>query len=868
MGIRWISYRRKDELQLLSAEFGLSLVGTVEELRSRLATFLTREDLEPALQDRANELAATFPEAATPRDKSPSPLGGQEPREQKINTPGIDSGSTSLRLEVPPGSRPAMNTNSDSPAREEISSAALAEKLRNWGISFNGRTDPLTFVERLEVQAEAYRLSTARLHRVISGLLTGKAESWYRTFQMQDVTWEIFRREFLEFFLPPQYFQRLEDTIRTRYQRPDESCKEYVVNLRLLMQRAKFTPAQELERLYENLRPEYQLFVRRQDFEDLATLIQRATAYEITRDRDRALHVNYLAAMPHRQARRFQAPPPPTGSTGDQLGFSSTPATNRMLVQVPEHPIDVRNACRRCGEPGHFSEGSSNPQVLFCWEGRIVATVTIEGKTFHATLDTGASRSFISAKVANDIGSADNRRDVRTKISLADGSTTDVTHALTTTVTLGRDTAKTTLLVLSSILDEIILGIDFLCGIKTTIQCGKAQLSLSYDSPPPTNRSQPPTVTPRQPLDNRRPDYRQLNAHSVPDAYPLPRIGHILERLRNAKFISTLDLKSGYWQIPVAPDSRACTAFTVPGRGLFQWKVMPFGLHSAPATFQRALDSVIGPDMEPHAFAYLDDIIVIGTSLDEHFTNLREVLRRLRQANLKLNKAKCKFFQHSITYLGHVISEDGIHTDPDKIAAVRELKPPTNCKELRRCLGIASWYRRFVENFATIVQPMSALLRKGRKWTWSDPQQQAFEDLKKKLTEALVLACPDFNLRFQLQTDASDFGLGAVLTQQVDGTERVIAYASRRLLAAEENYSATEKECLAIVWAIRKMRCYLEGYRFDVITDHLALKWLNSIDNPTGRIARWALEVQQFQFDICYRRGQQNVVADACPGNP
>ncbi|KAL7725112.1 hypothetical protein ACLKA6_018821 [Drosophila palustris] len=261
-------------------------------------------------------------------------------------------------------------------------------------------------------------------------------------------------------------------------------------------------------------------------------------------------------------------------------------------------------------------------------------------------------------------------------------------------------------------------------------------------------------------------DYRQLNANSIPDAYPLQRIHHILERLRNAKYISTLDLKSGYWQIPMARGSREYTAFTVPGRGLFHWKVMPFSLHSAPATFQRALDSVIGPDMEPFAFAYLDHIIVSGASLEEHVRNLGEVLGRLRQANLRLNRAKCKFFRRSLVYLGHVISGEGIHTDPDKIAAVRELQPLANCRELKSCLGTASWYRRFVPNFADIVQPMSLLLKKGQKWNCKQEQQAAFEELKVRLSEAPLLACPDFSEKFVLQTDASDCGLGAVLAQR------------------------------------------------------------------------------------------------------
>jgi len=207
----------------------------------------------------------------------------------------------------------------------------------------------------------------------------------------------------------------------------------------------------------------------------------------------------------------------------------------------------------------------------------------------------------------------------------------------------------------------------------------------------------------------------------------------------------------------MAKDSRQFTAFTVPGRGLYQWKVMPFILHSASATFQLALDSVIGGDMEPFALAYLDDIIVIGATEEQHLANLGE--RWLWSANLKVNPKKCAFFRRRLVYLGHVISAEGVQTDPEKVTAITNLKSPTCLKELRQWLGMASWYRRFVPNFATMVQPMTALLKKGRKWAWGPAQQNALEEVKGRFTTAPVLGCPDFDKTFVLQTDASDVGL-------------------------------------------------------------------------------------------------------------
>ncbi|KMQ84177.1 reverse ribonuclease integrase, partial [Lasius niger] len=339
-------------------------------------------------------------------------------------------------------------------------------------------------------------------------------------------------------------------------------------------------------------------------------------------------------------------------------------------------------------------------------------------------------------------------------------------------------------------------------------------------------------------------DYRKLNAASEKDAYPLPHIDATLDKLRGARYLSTLDLKSGYWQVPLAPESRPVTAFTVPGRGLMQFRVMPFGLHSAPATFQRLMDTVLGPELEPHVLVYLDDIIIASNTFEDHLRHLTE----------------------SFKYLGHIVDRHGIRTDPDKVSAITGWPTPTTLRKVRQFLGVASWYRRFIADFSAIAAPLTRLTRKRVRWT--EVEEAAFVRLKEALTIAPVLACPDFTRPFMLQTDASTHGLGLVLTQQLSEGERVIAYASRTLNAAERNYSATELECLAVIWGIRRMREYLEGYRFTVVTDHQALRWLQRLETPTGRLGRWMFELQQHDFDIRYRKGDLNQVADALSRTP
>lgn len=363
-------------------------------------------------------------------------------------------------------------------------------------------------------------------------------------------------------------------------------------------------------------------------------------------------------------------------------------------------------------------------------------------------------------------------------------------------------------------------------------------------------------------------DFRKINEHSERDAYPMPHIPSILNRLRNARYISSIDLKNGYWQIPIRPEDRQFTAFVVPGKGLFQWRVMPFGLHSAPATFQRLLDTLVCQKFEGFAVAYLDDIIIYSETFSDHLIHLRKVLHELQEANLRINAEKSVFCKSEIKYLGHIVGNGGIQTDPDKIKAINELQPPKDITGVRRILGMVGWYSKFIPNYTKVVAPLIELLSKKNKFDWGERQDAAFIEIKRKMTEAPIIACPDYSRPFFLQTDASNIGLGAVLFQRDGDKENVIAYRSRSLKPAEKNYTTTEKECLAVVWGIEKNKEFLEGIPFTVITDHLSLKWIFKLPNPSGRLGRWVVELRNHDFTIEYRKGKLNVVPDTLSREP
>ena len=359
-------------------------------------------------------------------------------------------------------------------------------------------------------------------------------------------------------------------------------------------------------------------------------------------------------------------------------------------------------------------------------------------------------------------------------------------------------------------------------------------------------------------------DARKLNARTIKDAYPLQNIDGILSRLDYTHFISSVDLKHAFWQIELEEEAKQYTAFTVPGRPLYQFRVMPFGLCNAAQRLCRLMDRVIPQSLKSHVFVYLDDLLIVAPDFDTHCRILAEVAECLRKANLTIGLSKSHFCFKELKYLGFVVGGGRLRTDPDKIEAISKIKVPRSAKEIRSFLGTAGWYRRFVKNFATLAAPISdCLKKKSTKFEITPEAVAAIENLKICLTTAPVLVHPDFSKRFFIQCDASANGVGAVLYQlDEENQERPIAFFSQKLNQCQKNYSVTKKECLAAVLAIKRFRPYVEMMPFTVVTDHASLKWLMNLRDLSGRLARWSLQLQAFDFEIVHCKGSDNVVAD------
>lgn len=358
-------------------------------------------------------------------------------------------------------------------------------------------------------------------------------------------------------------------------------------------------------------------------------------------------------------------------------------------------------------------------------------------------------------------------------------------------------------------------------------------------------------------------DYRKLNGKTIQDRFPIPNIDDLLDKLGRAQYFTTLDLASGFHQINMHKDSIEKTAFST-DFGHYEFLRMPFGLKNAPATFQRMMNEVLKEHINQICLVYMDDVIVFSTTLDDHMQNLRKIFKKFEEHNLKVQLDKSEFFKREVEFLGHIITPNGIQPNPRKIAAITKLPLPKTHKEIKSFLGMIGFYRKFINNLAKLTKPLTLCLKKGKKVEHTDEFKKAFEICKAILCNDPILARPDFSKIFTLTTDASKFAIGAVLSQ--DG--KPVCFASRTLNPREVNYSVTEKELLAIVWSVRYFRPYLFGRHFKIKTDHKPLKWLESLKEPHSKLVRWKLLLSEFDFEIDYIKGKDNVVADALSRNP
>ena len=316
-------------------------------------------------------------------------------------------------------------------------------------------------------------------------------------------------------------------------------------------------------------------------------------------------------------------------------------------------------------------------------------------------------------------------------------------------------------------------------------------------------------------------DYRPLNEVTVKNKYPLPRIDDLFDQLTGAKVFSKIDLRSGYYQIKIRPEDISKTAFTT-RYGSYEYTVVSFGLTNAPSTFMQLMNSVFMEYLDKFVVIFIDDILIYSPSKEEHDQHLRLVLQKLREHRLYAKFSKCEFWKNQVEFLGHVLSANGVAVDPSKVRAVQEWKQPKSVSQIRSFLGLAGYYRRFIEGFSSIAKPLTTLLKKDQKYIWNSKCEESFQELKKRLTSAPVLVLPDIHKAFVIYCDASHQGLGCVLMQ--DG--KVVAYASRQLRSHELNYPTHDLELAAAVHALKIWCHYLIGNHCEIFSDHKSLKYL------------------------------------------
>ena len=353
-------------------------------------------------------------------------------------------------------------------------------------------------------------------------------------------------------------------------------------------------------------------------------------------------------------------------------------------------------------------------------------------------------------------------------------------------------------------------------------------------------------------------DYRELNKLTIKNRYPLPRIDDLFDQLQGASYFSKIDLRSGYHQLRVLEDDIPKTAFRT-RYGHYEFVVMPFGLTNASAVFMDLMNRVCRPYLDKFVIVFIDDILIYSRTKEDHGKHLRLVLEKLREEKLYAKFSKCEFWIKQVAFLGHIVSEAGIHVDPSKIQTIENWKAPKTPTEIRQFLGLAGYYRRFIRNFSKIAKPLTSLTQKGVSFNWEDKQEEAFQQLKQALCSAPVLSLPEGNDDFIVYCDASNQGLGCVLMQR----DKVIAYASRQLKTHEVNYTTHDLELGAVVFALKIWRHYLYGTKCTIFTDHKSLQHILNQKELNMRQRRWVELLNDYECEIRYHPGKANVVADA-----
>ncbi|KAL0173119.1 hypothetical protein M9458_033430, partial [Cirrhinus mrigala] len=701
-------------------------------------------------------------------------------------------------------------------------------------------SDVLNFIKRCENYLDVRPLPSGELIGTLSTVLKGPALSWWKAEKSKAKDWQSFKKAFMAAFLPDDYLTEVEDKLRSLVQQPRQCLRDFAYDYRALCLKWKPDMSEDemVSRILNNINPRVAGCLRG-TVRTVEQLVKVGSKVE----------KDCMGAKDYWQ------------KVGGQ---NNKEKANKRST---ERPISRDLA----------GLSIAQPQPL---NSLLLVPITVKGKEVKAVLDTGPTSTLTGENTHNAAVTLYYALPPTWKPSLAtpipgpvpcwDSDKQEellqlmVTWPRTTSNVLGRTALEQHKIILS---DEVPLksrAYRVSPFKKKIIEDQVDQMLKDHIIEPSFSPWSSPVVLVPKPDGSYRfcVDYRRLNSKTIPDAYPMPLIHDILESMDGATWFSTLDLQSGYWQVEMEEGCKAKTAF-ITTKGLFHFCSMPYGLRNTAAMLQRLMEKVLSELRGKFCFVYINDIIIYSRTLEEHIHHLNTILQRLTQANLTLNMKKCHFFKQQLKFLGHIVSAKGVEVEPAKTLAVTQYPPLNDLKALQRFLGLAGWYHKCIPHFADLTAPLNHLKKKGVEWEWTPECQTSFDLIKQALQTSPVLMQPDLNQAFQVHTDASNVGLGAILTQQTPEGERVVAYASRTLRGAELNYSTSEKECLAVVWAVEKWRHYLEGTTFNIYTDHAALAWAFNSPKTSSRLTRWTLRLQQFHFQVHHRKGYLNLGPDA-----